>query len=164
MTRKMITLFSGILFLLACNNKASTKTTTEDTTQIVAQDTPPPSTDTVPTVKVGDDADEHGCKASAGYQWSMIKKECIRLFEAGVKMEPKDPALDKTTVAYILFSDDRVRVEIFLPTQKKSVVIRRTSAANEPEQWVNGPLSLKLQEGVYSLYDEAKLLYQGAAK
>lgn len=164
MTRKMISFLSGILFLFACNNEARTKTTAEDTNQIVAKDNPPPSNDTVPAVKVGDDADEHGCKASAGYQWSMIRKECIRLFESGIKMEPKDPALDKTTVAYLLFSDDRVRVEIFLPTQKKSVVIRKSSAVNEPEQWVNGPLGLKLQDGVYSLYDEAKLIYQGASK
>ena len=32
---------------------------------------------------VGSDKDEHGCIASAGYTWSEVQKDCIRLWEKG---------------------------------------------------------------------------------
>ena len=35
---------------------------------------------------VGSDKDEHGCIASAGYTWSEVQKDCIRLCEKGVSM------------------------------------------------------------------------------
>ena len=35
---------------------------------------------------VGNDADKHGCRASAGYTWSQLKKECIRIFDLDIKM------------------------------------------------------------------------------
>ena len=31
---------------------------------------------------VGNDKDEHGCIASAGYTWSEVQQNCIRLFES----------------------------------------------------------------------------------
>ena len=36
---------------------------------------------------VGNDKDEYGCIASAGYIWSEVQKDCIRLWEKGVRME-----------------------------------------------------------------------------
>ena len=36
---------------------------------------------------VDSDKDEHGCIASAGYIWSEVQKDCIRLWEKGVRME-----------------------------------------------------------------------------
>lgn len=33
------------------------------------------------TAIVGDDRDGHGCIASAGYTWSEVQKDCIRLWE-----------------------------------------------------------------------------------
>jgi len=53
-------------------------------------------------------------------------------------------------------------VEIFLPTQKKAVIIRRKEGSGEPTEWAPGPLTLILKDGVYSLDDEGKLLYQSA--
>lgn len=32
-------------------------------------------------ILVGDDADEHGCLASAGYTWSQSGQACIRIWE-----------------------------------------------------------------------------------
>ena len=34
---------------------------------------------------VGSDKDEHGCIASAGYTWSEVQKDCIHLWEKGVR-------------------------------------------------------------------------------
>ena len=38
-----------------------------------------------PAALVGADRDEHGCIGSAGYTWSEVRKDCIRLFEDGLQ-------------------------------------------------------------------------------
>jgi hypothetical protein len=58
---------------------------------------------------VGADNDEHGCKASAGYQWSELKQECVRPFELPLSILSPD----KTTMTSVLFSSDSSQVEIF---------------------------------------------------
>jgi len=58
---------------------------------------------------VGADKDVHGCIASAGYQWSELRKQCIRPFE--LPMSILSP--DKTTMTSVLFSADSSQVEIF---------------------------------------------------
>ena len=156
MFNSIASLIISFLCFSACNNATHKDHEEKKDTQIV-------TTDTIPQVKTGGDKDEHGCIASAGYTWSIVRKECIRLSEKGIKMEPQDPSLDKTTVAYLVFTDDTIRVEIFLPTQKKTVIIRKSSGAGEPAKWTSGPLTLAELDGVYTLDDEGKLLYKSAA-
>ena len=48
--------------------------------------------ETEKTEIVGDDKDEHGCIASAGYTWSEVQKDCIRLWEKGVRLASVDDA------------------------------------------------------------------------
>ena len=156
MLNSMVSLFFGFLFMTACNNNAATETKKQE-------DTIPGVNDTIPPAKTTAEVDVNGCKITEGEYWSVVKKACIHLSETGIRMDPKDPKLDKTKPAYLVFSDDRIRVEIILPTQKKPVIIRKTSASNEPEKWSSGPLTLLLAEGMYSLDDEGKLLYQGPA-
>lgn len=156
MYNSIVSIISSFLFLSACNNSPKTKPAEKDNIQTtLTADTLPP--------KPGSDRDEHGCIPSAGYTWSIVRNDCIRLFETGIAMAPQDPSLDKTTVAYLVFSDDKIRVEIFLPTQKKPVIIRKSSAEGEPAKWANGPLTVSEKDGVYSLDDEGKLLYMGSA-
>lgn len=62
------------------------------------------------TAMTGNDKDEHGCIASAGYTWSEVQKDCIRLWEKGVRMNAVDDA-DKTL--FLVFSPDSARVELF---------------------------------------------------
>ena len=57
--------------------------------------------------KVGDDKDAHGCIASAGYTWSEVLKDCIRLWEKGVRVAD---VADKEKAAYIVFSPDSLQV------------------------------------------------------
>lgn len=77
-----------------------------------------PSTSTSDTfanksaVVVGGDIDSHGCKASAGYQWSELKQTCIRPFELPVKII----SADSTTQTGIIISEDRIQAEVFAPT------------------------------------------------
>jgi hypothetical protein len=149
------------LLIAACNSSANSKPVKQDNLVTASEDTAAKK-DTTP-VKPGGDRDEHGCIPSAGYRWSIVLDTCIRIFEAGIKMEPKDPSLDKTVAAFVVLSPDKARAEIFLPTQPKQVIIRKTEGGGTAAIWANGPLKLSLKDGVYSLYDDGKLLYQGAS-
>lgn len=42
--------------------------------------------------------DAHGCNGAAGYTWSEARKDCIRLFESGIRMNPiNDPQATLST-------------------------------------------------------------------
>jgi hypothetical protein len=65
--------------------------------------------------KPGSDRDKHGCIGSAGYQWSEIKKKCIRIFEAGTSFDAYGKNLDSAFAAYVIVSKDLKKVEVFTP-------------------------------------------------
>ena len=73
----MCLLCAGALFV-ACGSKSG------KTAEVAGQ------ADTVHVV--GGDKDKHGCLASAGYTWSEAQKDCIRLWEKGVRMNAVDDA------------------------------------------------------------------------
>nr|WP_241774394.1 hypothetical protein [Flavobacterium sp. Root935] len=101
---------------------------------------------------VGADADSHGCKASAGYTWSTLKKECIRIFE-GTKLSHYDDGKTYTTASYVIF--DGNKAELFLDTQKESIILERKS---EGDSWVNGDWQLIPWKG-YVLKKNGKIFY-----
>lgn len=103
---------------------------------------------------VGADSDAHGCKASAGYVWSVLKKECIRIFE-GTKLSHYDDGKEYTTAAYVIF--DGNKAELFLDTQKESIILERKS---EGDSWANGDWQLIPWKG-YVLKKNGKIIYTG---
>ncbi|WP_235830907.1 hypothetical protein [Flavobacterium ustbae] len=103
---------------------------------------------------VGGDLDSHGCKASAGYTWSALKKECIRIFE-GTKLSHYDDGKTYTTASYVIFEGNKA--ELFLDTQKESIILERKS---EGDSWVNGDWQLIPWKG-YVLKKNGKILYTG---
>ncbi len=155
MFNSIASLLFSFLFLSACNNAAKTdEPAKKDNLQTV-------SNDTVPVTKPATNTDEHGCKTADGETWSKVRNSCIRLSETGIKLDPQDAALDKTKPAYLVFTNDKVRVEIFLPRQLNSIVNRKSSAEGEPSKWTNGPLTVSESKGFYILDDEGKILYLG---
>jgi len=76
-----------------------------------------------PVTPVASDADDQRCRLSAGneYQWSNIKKGCIRVFELPLKLKSKD----RRSIATVIFSDDQKRAEVF--TNKTSWVLSKKS-------------------------------------
>ncbi len=155
MFNSMTSLLISFLFFSSCNHAAKTdEQPKKDNLQTV-------SSDTVPVTKPAAIVDEHGCKTTDGEIWSKVRSSCIRPSETGIRLEPGEAVLDKTKPAFLVFTDDKVRVEIFLPTQKNSVVIRKSSVEGESPKWVNGPLTVSESNGFYTLYDEGKILYQG---
>lgn len=154
MFNSIASLLIGFFFLCSCNNAAKTEPATKDNLHTK-------SDDTVPVNKPTAQTDENGCKTANGETWSIVRKSCIHLSEIGIKLEPQEGAMDKTNPAWLVFTEDKVRVEIILPTQKKPVIIRKSSAEGEPPKWANGPLTLAESNGTYTLDDEGKILYKG---
>ena len=131
----------------------------------------PKPTETVKTEKlpevpmVGGDSDAHGCKASAGYTWSVVKNECIRIFESGVRLDAKAKDLDKSLSAFIVFKSDEAndKAELYLPNEKASILLVQDKK-NGAGKWENAAYVLTQWKGMYSLEDKKKvLLYQGLA-
>lgn len=81
------------------------------------------------------DKDSDGCLVSAGYVWSQLNKECVKIFESAVTLYPYSDQdnEDETKNAYIVFSkDDGNEAEIFLPSMEKSHLFVRTQ---EGQPW-----------------------------
>jgi hypothetical protein len=89
---------------------------------------------TVKDSTVVNDKDENGCLASAGYIWSKVNKECVKGF-SGIQLNPisNPDNEDETLSAYVLFSEDAERAEVFLPNDTTSIVLSRSA---EGKPWV----------------------------
>ena len=107
--------------------------------------------------QAGADRDAHGCIASAGYTWSVVRGECIRIFEAGLAFEP-DPAPAQGAVlsAYLVLApaEGAVKVaELFVPGRDASVPL---ALVHTPEGDIRPTLLENKAEGVslFSYKDE----------
>lgn len=107
----------------------------------------------------GNDMDVYGCRASAGNTWSVLRKECIRIFEKGIRLnlvkEQKNNA--NSLSAFIVFDEQRNKAELFLPNQKRSIVLVRNS---EGQPWVYDGWHLISSKG-YVLKKGTDILYTG---
>lgn len=132
-----------------------------------AQNSAPDSIQQTTTDIVGSDADEHGCKGSAGYQWSALRNECIRIFETGIRLDPQATGLDKSLSAFVVFQSDTAdaQAELFLPGQSQLVLLTKTKA-EDAGTWTNDTYSLSQWKGMYTLTIVTKtdsILYEGPA-
>lgn len=105
--------------------------------------------------EVGGDVDINGCKASSGYTWSILKNNCVRIFEAGTKLSHFDEEKEYTTAAYVIFEGDKA--ELFLDTQKETIILERKS---EGEPWIGDDWQLIPWKG-YVLKKGDKIMYTG---
>ena len=72
----------------------------------------------------GNDKDGHGCIATAGYTWSKLLTQCIRLFEVGTELiNAQDP--EATLVAYAILDPVINQGELFLPETNSSITLRK---------------------------------------
>jgi hypothetical protein len=139
-----------ITTLFACNNANIETKTTKDTTQKNI---------------VGNDKDEHNCKGSAGYNWSVVKNNCIKIFEEGIRLNAVAKGIDTTTSAFVVFANDSIdaKAELFLPTQKQGIILQKT-AKESAGIWKNDSLELQQWKGKYMLNDsKGNTLYEGFA-
>lgn len=113
------------------------------------------------TQLLGGDHDAHGCKASAGYTWSDLRQECIRLFDSGVKLHS---ATDKnaTQAAYIVFAADSLKAEVFLPEEKAHPVLERRQLPKGGYVWNqedDDTLNVRMKDGKWIIERRQEILY-----
>lgn len=119
-----------------------------------------------PEQMVGNDKDSHGCIGSAGYTWSALKNECIRLFEAGIRLDPQVAIADKTVSAFVVFKamgDDK-KAEVYLPGEAAPRMFAKqaNNMYGDKGTWKGGELTLRLTSAGKYLFEDAKgtALYQ----
>lgn len=88
-------------------------------------------------VILGSDIDENGCVASAGYRWSELRNDCIRVFEEGFRLNPvnveegnpeENELEDNDVSGFVVFNSDKSKAEIFMAHQEKTIVLDEKSA------------------------------------
>lgn len=96
---------------------------------------PPPNQPPPPPMPIpGSDKDAHGCKASAGFTWSILKQTCIRTFESCTRLNKLQPSGNAQISAFVLFSADNSKAELFMPGSSNSFVLLRN---NTGKFWFN---------------------------
>lgn len=109
--------------------------------------------------KVGGDQDAHGCKGSAGYTYSQVKNDCVRVFEQKIKLTEVKPMGSSTSMTAVIFSKDMKKAEVFLPEQNTgSLILKRLGKG---KAWKNGKYILvPYKKTGYQLKKDNVTIYQ----
>ena len=94
--------------------------------------TPNPQESSSAPTKVGADRDVHGCIASAGYTYSVVRQACVRVWEDGVALTPVVSLGDPVLAAYVIRSANWQHAEVFLPNQTDSIVLNLQTIPEDP--------------------------------
>lgn len=108
----------------------------------------------------GSARDEHNCISSAGYSWSIVKKDCIRFWEVGIELTNVLNS-DVGSVGYLITGNNSDPIELILPELSGSTLLYKTV-----KNWVDSKkrylLSMSI-DGIYQLYNnKGVLLYQSS--
>lgn len=111
--------------------------------------------------------DDHGCNAAAGYTWSEVRQNCIRLFENGMRLNSvTDTAA--TLSAFVVFSADSAKAEVFLPENSAHPVLDRRELPNSGgyawNQEDDDTLNVRKIAGEWVIEQRGNLLYKQAKK
>jgi len=71
-------------------------------------------------------------KLLAGYTWSVLSVKCIRVFKIATRLNDYDlKGATPSTTAFVIFErNNGNKAELFLDTQKESIILQRKSEAN----------------------------------
>jgi hypothetical protein len=107
----------------------------------------------------GGDRDAHGCICSAGYTYSQIKKDCVRVFEQKIKLTEVAPKGSSTSMAAVIFSKDLKKAEVFVPdTDGESLILTR---ARKGKIWKkDGYALVPFKKNGYQLKKDNVVIYQ----
>lgn len=108
---------------------------------------------------VGGDRDGHGCIGSAGYVWCEVQKDCIRLFEKGIRTESVD---DSNASAFIVFSPDSTQLELFFSNNQPNEILERRGLPSGGYAWNvedDDTKNVRLIDGLWTISQRNKLIY-----
>jgi hypothetical protein len=111
---------------------------------------------------VGADKDKHGCRASAGYTYSVIKKECIRVFEQQIILNEVNPPDSSSSISAVIFSNDNKKAELFVPGSKGGILLSRKGKEGS-YVWKKNDYLLLLKEDGYNLLKANKIIFKSHA-
>ena len=138
----------GILMAMACQQKDAPS----------GKGMTGPKTDTVSvidTTQIGGARDAKGCLTSAGYTFSVLKNDCIRVFEVATRFDPIQGDQQAVMSAFVIFDEPSNRAELFVVDEKKPVILVRKA---EGEPYVSGYWELIARKG-YVIRYKGKALY-----
>lgn len=114
--------------------------------------------------RLGSDRDEHGCIGTAGYVWSEVQKDCIRLFEKGIRTEAVD---GNNASAFIVFSPDSTRAELFFSDGQPNEILERRGLPSGGYAWNvedDDTKNVCLDNGLWTISQRGKLIYAQKAE
>lgn len=85
-----------------------------------------------PKQLISGDHDSHGCIDSAGYTWSEVQKDCIRLWEKGIRLESTDGS---NRTAFLVFAPDSMQVELFFSDGSDNEILQRRTLPSGTHVW-----------------------------
>ncbi len=112
---------------------------------------------------VGGDRDEHGCIGSAGYVWCEVQKDCIRLFEKGIRTEAVDGS---NASAFIVFSPDSTKLELFFSNNQPNEILERRGLPSGGYAWNvedDDTKNVRLIDGLWTISQRNNLIYSQKA-
>ena len=92
---------------------------------------------------LGGQRDDHGCLSAAGYTWSDVLHQCVRVWEIADRLE------QGSRTAFVLFSSDSAKAEIF--TTEGNVVCQRDKTETNKWSEKRGRSRLAIQNGVMTV-------------
>lgn len=137
-----------ILIISACTLTACNGTKTSATEEKL-----------ITSTTVGGDVDKYGCKASAGYTWSVLKKDCIRIWETGIQLSQIENKESYKTNATIIVSDDKSKVELFIASEKDGSIMLNQSTSNS-SIYTGKDYTLSTNDGKWLLKKGDKAIYK----
>lgn len=131
-----------LIYFTACNSTTSHKNS-------------PTTTDTLTATEpmVGADRDKHNCIASAGYTWSAVKQNCVRIFEEGIRLNPTVVNKQEAVLcAFIIEAKTNDSLELYLPNENNGEGIICKTFTNEKNAWLYSNFVIVKNNNKYTIY------------
>ena len=112
---------------------------------------------------VGSDKDKHGCIGSAGYTWCEVRKECIRLFEKGIRVK----SVESNQSAFIVFNTDSTLAEVFLPSREKTEILERRTLPSGGYAWNqedDDTMNIRFENRLWTISQRGNFIYRQEAE
>ena len=109
---------------------------------------------------LGGDRDGHGCIGSAGYVWSEVSQDCIRVFEKGIRTES---VRGDNRSAYIVFSPDSSQVELFFSDRQPSEILERRTLPSGGFAWNvedDDTKNVRFINGLWTIEQRGEVIYR----
>lgn len=114
----------------------------------------------IPEIGIAIAKDKNGCIEEAGYKWSIIKDNCIRVVDEGFRLNPISDLsnLEPAISAYVILDEKKLQAEVFLQDLSHSIYFKRNS---ESEDFKEKDFTLSLKSG-FTLSIKDSIAYKAA--